>query len=114
MSKTIKVTLMLSLILMMTSCIENANQEFGDQHFKTAISLIELHKVREGKYPSSLDSLKYIGGWDEIIFSSVKYKKLEKGYELDLINGWIGNPEKLTYPNDFWNALGFIKSNMKK
>ena len=38
---------------------EQANKQFGDQHFKTAIALIELHKVRFGEYPASLDSIKY-------------------------------------------------------
>ena len=44
------------MILIMLGCMPNvlkeqANQKFGDQHFKTAISLIELHKIREGEYP---------------------------------------------------------------
>jgi hypothetical protein len=93
---------------------DQANQQFGDQHFKTAISLIELHKLREGEYPSTLNDLKYIGDWDKIVFSSVKYTKLEEGYELDLINGWIGKPKDLSYPNDFWKGLGLVKSNLKK
>jgi len=93
---------------------EQANQTFGDQHFKTAISLIELYKVREGKYPESLDSLKYLGDWDKIIFTSVSYKKLEDGYELDLTNGWVGKPKDLEYPDDFWKGLGLKKSNLKK
>jgi hypothetical protein len=33
--------------------------QFGDQHFKTAISLIELHKIRTGGYPESLKDLKF-------------------------------------------------------
>ena len=93
---------------------EQANQKFGDQHFKTAISLIELHKIRNGEYPVTLDSLKYIGDWDNIIFGSVKYKKLDEGYELNLINGWMGKPENLNYPDDFWKGLGIFKSNLKK
>ncbi len=92
---------------------EETNQKFGDQHFKTAISLIELHKVREGSYPKTLDSLKYLGDWDKIIFTSVKYTKLEVGYELDLVNGWIGKPKELSYPKKFWIGLGITKSNLK-
>ncbi len=119
MKNIIKITSGLALILLMASCFpdgfrEQANQQFGDQHFKTAISLIELHKVREGEYPLTLDSLKYIGDWDKIIFSSVKYTKLDQGYELDLINGWLGKPEDLKYPDNFWKGLGLVKSNMKK
>ena len=93
---------------------EKANQQFGDQHFKTAISLIELHKIREGEYPASLDSLKYLGDWDAMIYRSVEYEKLNDGYRLDLVNGWIGKPEELQYPDDFWNGLGLIKSNLKE
>ena len=109
----------LLIILTMSSCLpdgfkEQANQQFGDQHFKTAISLIELHKIREGVYPESLDSLKYIGDWDGIIFTSVEYKKIDKGYELNLTNGWLGKPEELKYPKDFWKGLGLVKSNLKK
>lgn len=118
MKKTIELISILLIILTMSSCFpddfkERANQQFGDQHFKTAISLIELHKIREGEYPVTLDSLKYIGDWDKIIFSSVKYTRLNKGYELDLTNGWMGKPEELKYPEDFWKGLGLVKSNLK-
>jgi hypothetical protein len=93
---------------------ENANQRFGDQHFKTAIALIELYKVRFGKYPESLDSIKYMGDWDLIIKTSVKYQKLDTGYRLDLTKGWIGKPQNLSYPDEFCKGLGLIKSNVKK
>ena len=92
---------------------EEANQKFGDQHFKTAINLIELHKIREGEYPASLDSLKHLGDWDKMVFSSVEYKKLDIGYELNLVKGWNGKPKKLVYPKEFWKGLGIVKSNMK-
>ena len=93
---------------------QTPNDQFGDQHLKTAISLIELHKIREGEYPESLSDLKYIGDWDKIGFSSVKYTKLISGYELDVVNGFLGKPENLEYPDDFWNGLGLEKSNLKK
>lgn len=93
---------------------EQANQQFGDQHFKTAIALIELHKVRFGKYPESLNDLKYLGDWDKMFYQSVKYERLEDGYSLDLVNGWMGKPEDLSYPDEFWNGTGIRKSNLKK
>lgn len=109
--------LIVILTLLLSGCFsdlkEKANQQFGDQHFKTAIALIELHKVREGAYPASLDSLKYLGDWDRIIFGSVNYKKLEDGYELDLVNGWMGKPEELHLSKGFWKGIGLKKSNMK-
>ena len=95
-----------AICLTLTSCglgdfKEQANQEFGDQHFKTAISLIELHKIREGEYPETLNDIKYLGSWDMIIFNSVEYRRVKKGYELDLINGWMGKPDEIKYPDDF-------------
>jgi hypothetical protein len=88
-----------------------ADAKFGDQHFKTAISLIELHKIRYGAYPESLKDLKYTGDWDGIALGSVQYKRLENGYELNLTRGWVGQPE-LTYPDDFWRGLGIVRTNM--
>lgn len=35
---------------------ERIDQEFGGQHLKTAIALIELHKVRYGECPDTLDT----------------------------------------------------------
>ena len=46
---------------------------FGDQYLKTAVSLIELHKLRYGKYPDSLSNLRFIGQWDPIALQSVRY-----------------------------------------
>jgi hypothetical protein len=89
-----------------------ADSKFGDQHFKTAIALVELHKVRTGSYPESLKDLKFTGDWDAIALGSVEYRRLEAGYELNVTRGWMGKPE-LAYPKEFWQGLGLIKSNMR-
>ena len=88
------------------------DQKFGDQHFKTSIALIELHKVRFGEYPNSLSELKFSGEWDQIALASVRYKRVANGYELDVVKGWVGKPE-LSYPPEFWRNLGVVRSNMK-
>jgi hypothetical protein len=88
------------------------DQKFGDQHFKTSVALIELHKVRFGEYPNSLKDLKFTGEWDQIALGSVKYKRVANGYELDVVKGWVGKPE-LSYPDEFWKGLGVVRSNMK-
>lgn len=85
---------------------------FGDQHFKTTIALIELHRIRNGAYPERLKDLQFRGAWDAIAINSVEYKKLESGYELNVTRGWMGEPT-LTYPKEFWNGLGVMKSNLK-
>jgi hypothetical protein len=99
---------------LLSSCAfqKEADQKFGDQHFKTAISVIELHRVRFGEYPASLKDLKFTGEWDQIALNSVEYKRLANGYELNVTHGWVGKPE-LKYPDEFWKGLGLVKSNMK-
>ncbi len=49
---------------------------FGDQHLKTAVALIELHKVRFGKYPDTLRDLKFTGQWDQLALQSVGYYRM--------------------------------------
>lgn len=90
---------------------KQADAKFGDQHFKTAVSLVELHKLRTGSYPASLADLEFTGDWDQIALASVEYRKLDAGYELNLVRGWVGQPE-LTYPPGFWAGLGVRKSNV--
>ena len=84
---------------------KQADAQFGDQHLKTAIALIELHKVRNGSYPNTLKELQFLGSWDKMALQSVKYEKVENGYTLVVIRGWVGKPE-LDYPDDFWKGLG--------
>lgn len=120
MKKILLIALLPTLLL--CSCTEKmkeleqeANKKFGDQHFKTAISLIELYKLRHGYYPESMDSLEFKGDWDEMAINSTDYKKLDDGYELNLTKGWMGKPDslQLKYPAGFWKGLGVRKSNLK-
>ncbi len=93
--------------------LQTSNKIFGDQHFKTAIALVELYNIRYGHYPASLDSLTYIGEWDKIIFNSVAYERLDTGYRLDILQGAVSiSPGELKYPEDFWQGLGIRKSNV--
>jgi hypothetical protein len=89
-----------------------ADAKFGDQHFKTVIALVELHKLRSGSYPEQLKDLRFTGDWDAIAINSVDYKRVAGGYELNVVRGWIGKPT-LSYPPEFWRGLGLVKSNMK-
>lgn len=96
-------------LLLLSGCEfqQEADQMFGDQHFKTAIALVELHKVRFGEYPQSLSELKYTGDWDQIALNSVTYEKYQQGYRLKVTRGWAGKPQ-LQYPDEFWQGLGII------
>lgn len=106
------VALVLTALLTACDFQKQADAKFGDQHFKTAIALIELHKVRNGTYPNSLKDLQFTGEWDQIALTSVNYTKLENGYELTLTRGWVGTPE-LGYPKEFWQGLGIAAPQSK-
>ena len=113
--KTLSLTAaVLSVAIVLSGCAfqQAADRKFGDQDFKTAIALIELHKIRFGEYHSSLKELKFVGEWDAIALDGVSYKRLDNGYELNAVKGWVGKPE-LKYPPEFWRGLGLVKSNVK-
>ena len=83
---------------------------FGDQHLKTAVALIELHKVRYGRYPESLQELKFTGQWDQLALQSVIYRSnsSHSAYYVEVSRGWIGKPD-LTMPDEFWQGTGYSK-----
>ncbi|WP_233523325.1 hypothetical protein [Dyella solisilvae] len=113
MSRKTRWLCVLLLLMFSSACAfqEQADAKFGDQHFKTAIALIELYKIRHGSYPDTLDDLTFTGVWDAIALNSVHYKRLGEGYQLDISRGWVGKPA-LSYPSDFWKGLGIIASNV--
>jgi hypothetical protein len=101
-------------ILLLTGCDKirgDMDAKFGDQHFKTAISLIELYRVRHGTYPANLSDLDFSGDWDAIALNSVAYRRLDDGYELNITRGWVGKPT-LEYPAAFWKGLGLRATNV--
>src|SRR5689334_21021466 len=97
------ISVLLSLAIAGCAFQQEADRKFGDQHFKTAVALIELHKIRFGEYPASLQDLKFVGEWDQIALSSVAYTRLSNGYELNVTRGWVGKPQ-LEYPPEFWRG----------
>jgi hypothetical protein len=123
--------LILGLIWFMTACIpENLKEKMNegmneaqlmmaDMEFKKAIAQIEVHKLRNGKYPKSLSELQFLSAMDSSIFSNVDYRRLGNSYELNLkmefvtLDGKGTNAIGLKYPAEFWTGLGCIKSNVK-
>jgi hypothetical protein len=84
------------------------DEKFGDQHLKTAVALVELHRIRTGHYPASLSDLTYVGDWDAIALNSVKYHANAAGtrYCIEVERGWVGKPA-LTMPPEFWRGTGY-------
>lgn len=85
-----------------------ADKDFGDQHMKTAVSLIELYKVRHGSYPARLADLDYMGEWDRIVLPTVAYypNANRSAYFVEVTKGWMGRPQ-LSYPPEFWRGTGY-------
>ena len=87
------------------------DNKFGDQHLKTTISLLELHRLRYGRYPQSLKELKFVGDWDRLALSVVRYYPAPDGskYYVEVTRGWVGKPV-LEYPSEFWQGTGYSPS----
>jgi len=102
---------------------KQASKEIFQQNiisqFNYTIAIIELYNTRHGKYPETLDSLKYLSYWDRP--ARFDYKLLEDGYALnaiyDTINKMSGieiSIEEINIPASFWNGIGLKESNLKK
>ena len=103
------------LVLCTTACnfeVPGADQAFGKQNFVSAISIIELHKLRNGEYPSDLQQLEFLGNWDAIWLSAVRYEKRDNGYNLYVERGWMNEPA-LSFPIKFKQGLGLLDSNVQ-
>lgn len=101
--------------LLLTSCnftVPGADEKFGKQNFVSAVSMIELHKTRNGAYPKTIKDLQYLGDWDGIWLSAVRYEPVEGGYNLYVERGWVGTPN-LEMPEGFRKGLGLKDSNVK-
>jgi len=90
---------------------EGPDAMFGDQHLKTAVALVELHKTRYGKYPDTLRDLKFTGQWDQLATQSVGYypNAERTGYYIEVQRGWVGKPT-LQMPDEFWRGTGYSAS----
>ena len=94
------------------------DNQFADQHLKTTIALLELHKVRYGKYPDSLRELKFTGQWDQIALQSVRYytNADRTAYYVEVETGWIPFlriphiAALLGMPDEFWRGTGYTTS----
>ena len=112
--RLLAIALAILVLLPLAGCGQFAKQadaQFGDQHFKTAIALIELYRVRHGAYPASIADLDFVGDWDKIALSAVSYERLADGYALDVERGWVGKPT-MAYPKEFWHGLGIRRTNV--
>ncbi len=89
----------------------SADNMFGDQHLKTTVALVELHKLRYGRYPASLSELKYTGQWDQLALQSVRYGSNPDGsaYYVEVSRGWAGKPT-FTMPAEFWRGTGYSET----
>ncbi|MCG7562387.1 hypothetical protein [Pseudoalteromonas sp. McH1-42] len=112
MFKTI-ISIVLAVILL--GCdfeVPGADEKFGKQNFVSAVSIIELHKLRNGHYPGSLSELEFLGDWDGIWLSAVRYERNGEGYNLYLERGWAGKPT-LAFPVKFKAGLGIKETNVQ-
>ena len=84
------------------------DNKFGDQNLKSTVALLELHKIRYGRYPRSLRDIRFKGDWDEIWLNSTRYVVSPDStrYCVEVERGWMGKPV-LNYPPEFWQGTGY-------
>jgi len=86
----------------------------ADQLFAFAIVFIELHRLRVGTYPDSLEALSFLSAHDRhSLVKGLRYEKLPDGYALDVV-GPEGEKPELSYPPDFWKGLGIRRTNVDR
>lgn len=110
-----KIAFLLVVLISLSACdfeIPGVDKKFGKQNFVSAISIIELHRLRNGVYPDNLKALEFLGDWDGIWLSAVRYTKNGDGYDLFLERGWAGKPA-LKLPARFKRGLGIKSSNVE-
>ncbi len=90
------------------------DNKFGDQHLKTVVSLLEMHKLRNGIYPDSLSDLKYIGDWDMLGIQNVDYfvNCEHTKYYVEVSRGWVAKPN-LVMDSGFWQGTGYSETLQK-
>jgi hypothetical protein len=86
------------------------DNQFGDQWLKSAVAQLELHKLRYGRYPKTLQDLRYLSPMDASILYNVAYYPNGDltAYYLEVRSGFLGKPN-LEYPDEFWQGTGFRK-----
>ncbi len=84
--------------------------QFGDRELKCAVAQIELHKLRYGSYPRTLQDLRFLSPMDQtIVFNVAYYPNPElTAYYIEVRSGFFGKA-KLEYPDEFWRGTGFRK-----
>lgn len=92
--------------------------EKADNYFKIALGLIEIHKMRTGEYPNDLYELCCLNRFDSVAIRKVSYQKFGGRYilnilpEMDFFSGDSVGFCDFRYPDEFWNGLGIIESNL--
>jgi len=91
-----------------TPRFQKLQADMADQRFRTAVALIELHRVQSGKYPDSLRQIRFVGMRGRETLSSVKYVPSadRTGYFVESSTGWGGNATA-EMPEGFWKGLGY-------
>jgi hypothetical protein len=123
------ITILISAVLLSSCLGDQSKNGFGkliqtgmrsqaDEQFKKALGLIELQKLRTGRYPESLEDIDYLSQMDSLSFTFVKYTLLDSTYRLDLnfmpgMRGAANNTVGLHYPEGFWKGTGCRQSNTR-
>lgn len=114
----LSIVLFAALLLAACGMPQLPQSRFGDQAVKTTVAMVELHKLRYGEYPETLDQLRFKGDWDAIWLNYVSYRRLEQGYELNILMDKLNQfpmqdpTEQIKLPAEFFQNTGLVKTNV--
>ena len=110
-----KFTITIALLCCLTAFdFEPSNESKKNemQYFISAVSIIELHKLRNDTYPDSLKDLEFLSDSDDVWLSFVRYKKKLDGYNLYIKRSDSGS-HSIEIPVKFKKGLGIKNTNIK-
>jgi hypothetical protein len=75
---------------------------------RLAAGQLELHRLRCGRYPPTLDDIEYLDEWHRGMLMMVRYRTNSEGtaYYIESL-GMLGRPVELDLPEGFWHGTGF-------
>jgi hypothetical protein len=86
----------------------NQTRFITPQAMSRGVGLVELHRLRHGRYPASLSDLRFLSGFDRAMLVWLEYASSEDGdaYYLAVDRDRPG-AEGVTWPSGYWDGTGY-------
>jgi len=95
-------------IIQRSGAIDKQMNMMAELPVRLAAGQLELHRLRCGRYPATLNDIEYLDDWHRGMLSMVRYYTNSEGtaYYIESL-GVLGRPVELDLPEGFWHGTGF-------